>query len=79
LYNTSSGGNFRVICYVALATERYGVSTGCKRIIVRNNWLYEAERNVNRIPGSRLPNSLTNYGPRCIRNQGRPLKRVVDE
>jgi hypothetical protein len=64
---------------MALATERSEVFTGCKRIIVRNNWLHEAEKNVNRLPGSRLPNLLTNYAPKCIRNQGRPLKRVVYE
>jgi hypothetical protein len=36
-------------------------------------------KHVNRIPRSRLPNSLTKYAPRGIRNQGRPLKRLLDE
>jgi hypothetical protein len=36
-------------------------------------------QHVNRIPRSRLPNSLTNYAPRGIRSQGRPLKRFLDE
>jgi hypothetical protein len=31
------------------------------------------------MPRSRLPNLLTNYAPRGIRNQGRPLKRLLDE
>jgi hypothetical protein len=33
----------------------------------------------NRIPRSRLPNLLTKYAPRGIRNQGRPLKRLLEE
>jgi hypothetical protein len=31
------------------------------------------------MPRSRLPNLLTNYAPKGIRNQGRSLKRLLDE
>jgi hypothetical protein len=34
---------------------------------------------INRMPRSRLPNLLTKYAPRGIRNQGRPMKRLLDE
>jgi hypothetical protein len=39
----------------------------------------DCTQHVNRMPRSRLPNLLTKYVPRCIRNQGRPLKRLLDE
>jgi hypothetical protein len=31
------------------------------------------------MPRYRLQNLLTKYAPRSIRNQGRPLKRLLDE
>jgi hypothetical protein len=31
------------------------------------------------MPRSRLPNLLAKHAPRDIRNQGRPLKRLLDE
>jgi hypothetical protein len=34
---------------------------------------------VSRMPRSILPNLLTRYAPRGIRNQDRPLKRLLDE
>jgi hypothetical protein len=36
-------------------------------------------QHINRMPRSRLPNLLTKYAPRGIRNQGRPLKRLLEE
>jgi hypothetical protein len=41
----------------------------------RNKWI----EHVNRIPRYRLPNLLKKYAPRGIRNQSRPLKRLLDE
>jgi hypothetical protein len=38
-----------------------------------------ATQHINLIPRSRLPNLLTKYAPRGIRNQGRPMKRLLDE
>jgi hypothetical protein len=42
---------------------------------------YETEwiQHINQVPRSRLPNVLTKYAPRGIRNQGRPLKRLLDK
>jgi hypothetical protein len=31
------------------------------------------------MPRYRLPNLMIKYAPRGIRNQGRPLKRLLDE
>jgi hypothetical protein len=36
-------------------------------------------QHINRMPRSRLPNLLTKYAPRGVRNQGRPLKRLLEE
>jgi hypothetical protein len=36
-------------------------------------------QHINRMPRSRLPNLLTKYAPRGIRNHGRPLKRLLEE
>jgi hypothetical protein len=36
-------------------------------------------QHVRRMPTSRLPNLLIKYAPRGIRNQGRPLKRLLEE
>jgi hypothetical protein len=41
----------------------------------KSDWIL----NVNRIPSSRLQNLLKKYAPRGIRNQGRPLKRLLDD
>jgi hypothetical protein len=41
----------------------------------KRDWILHA----NRMPRSRLPNLLTKYAPRGIRNQGRPLKRLLEE
>jgi hypothetical protein len=41
----------------------------------KSDWI----QHVNRMPRSRLPNLLTKYAPGGIRNQGRPLKRLLDE
>jgi hypothetical protein len=41
----------------------------------KSDWM----QHINRIPGSRLPNLLTKYTPRDTRNQGRPLKRLLEE
>jgi hypothetical protein len=41
----------------------------------RSDWI----QHVNRTPRSRLPNLLTKYAPRGIRNQGRPLKMLLDQ
>jgi hypothetical protein len=42
---------------------------------------YKSDRtqHVNRISRSRLPHLLIKYAPRGIRNQGRPLKRLLEE
>jgi hypothetical protein len=36
-------------------------------------------QHINRMPRSRLPDLLTQYAPRGIRNQGRPLERLLEE
>jgi hypothetical protein len=36
-------------------------------------------QHVSRMPRSRLPNLLIKYAPRGVRNQGRPLKRLLKE
>jgi hypothetical protein len=36
-------------------------------------------QHTNRMPRSRLPDLLTKYAPRGIRNQGRPLERLLEE
>jgi hypothetical protein len=41
----------------------------------KRDWI----QHTNRMPRSRLPNLLTKYAPRGIRNQGRPLKRLLEE
>jgi hypothetical protein len=41
----------------------------------KSDWI----QHVNRMPRSRLPNLLTKYAPRGIRNQGRPLKRLPEQ
>jgi hypothetical protein len=41
----------------------------------KSDWI----QHVNRMPRSRLPNLLTKYAPRGIRNQGRPLNRLLNE
>jgi hypothetical protein len=41
----------------------------------KSDWI----QNINRMPRSKLPNLLTEYAPRGIRNQGRPLKRLLEE
>jgi hypothetical protein len=41
----------------------------------RSDWI----QHVNRLPRSRLPNSLTELAPRGIRNQGTQLKRLLEE
>jgi hypothetical protein len=41
----------------------------------KSDWV----QHVNQIPRSRLLNFLTKYAPRGKRNQGRPLKRFLDE
>jgi hypothetical protein len=41
----------------------------------KSDWV----QHVNRMPRSRLPNLLTKHAPRGIKNQGRPLKRLLDE
>jgi hypothetical protein len=41
----------------------------------KSDWI----QHVNRIPRSRLQHLLTKYVPRGIRNQDRPLKRLLDE
>jgi hypothetical protein len=33
---------------------------------------------VNRMPHNRLPRKVKHYGPKGRRNQGRPLKRLLD-
>jgi hypothetical protein len=49
--------------------------------ILDNITSYKSEwiQHVNRIPRSRLPNLLTKFAPRGIRNQTRPLKRPLYE
>jgi hypothetical protein len=39
----------------------------------KSDWI----QHVNRMPRSRLPTLLTKYAPRGIRNQGRPVKRLL--
>jgi hypothetical protein len=41
----------------------------------KSDWI----QNINRMPRSKLSNLLTEYAPRGIRNQGRPLKRLLEE
>jgi hypothetical protein len=41
----------------------------------RSDWI----QHVSRMPRSRLPKLLTKYAPRGIINQGRPLKRLLEE
>jgi hypothetical protein len=41
----------------------------------KSDWI----QHINRMPRSRLPNLLTKYTPRDIRNHGRPLKRLLEE
>jgi hypothetical protein len=41
----------------------------------KSDWI----QHVNGMPRSRLPNLLTKYTPRGIRNQCRPLKRLLEE
>jgi hypothetical protein len=41
----------------------------------KRDWI----KHINRMPRSRLPNLLTKYAPRGIRNHGRPLKRLLEE
>jgi hypothetical protein len=41
----------------------------------KSDWI----QHINRMPRSRLLNSLTKYAPRDIRNHGRPLKRLLEE
>jgi hypothetical protein len=36
-------------------------------------------QHINRMPRSRLPNLLTKYAPRGLRNQGTPLNRLLEE
>jgi hypothetical protein len=43
-----------------------------KIISDKSDWI----QHINRMPRSRVPNLLTKYAPRGIRNQGRPLKRL---
>jgi hypothetical protein len=40
----------------------------------KNNWI----QHVNRLPRNRLPRVIKQYFPTGIRNQGRPLKRLLD-
>jgi hypothetical protein len=46
-----------------------------KIISYKSDWI----QHTNRMPRSRLPNLLTEYTPRGVRNQGRPMKRLLDE
>jgi hypothetical protein len=39
----------------------------------------ECIQHVKRMPPSRLSNLLRKYAPGGIRNQGRPLRRLLDE
>jgi hypothetical protein len=41
----------------------------------KGDWI----QHMNRMPRSRLPNLLTKYAPRGIRNQGRALKRLLED
>jgi hypothetical protein len=41
----------------------------------KGDWI----QHVNRLPRSRLPNSLIKFEPRGIRNWGRQLKRLMEE
>jgi hypothetical protein len=41
----------------------------------KNDWI----QHINPMPRSRLPNLLTKYAPRATRNQGRPLKILLEE
>jgi hypothetical protein len=41
----------------------------------KSDWI----QHTNRMPRSGLPNLLTKYAPRGIRNQGRPLNRLLEE
>jgi hypothetical protein len=41
----------------------------------KKDWI----QHTNRMPRSRSPNLLTKYAPRGIRNQGRPLNRLLEE
>jgi hypothetical protein len=36
-------------------------------------------QHINRMPRSRLPNLVTKYAPRVIRNQSRPMKRLLEK
>jgi hypothetical protein len=40
----------------------------------KRNWI----QRVNRMPRNRLPRLIKNYTPKGGRNQGRPLKRLLD-
>jgi hypothetical protein len=41
----------------------------------KRNWIQD----INRMPRNRLPRIQKNYTPKGRRNQGRPLKRLLDE
>jgi hypothetical protein len=41
----------------------------------KSNWI----QHINRMPKSRLPNLLTKYAQRGKKNQGRQLKRLLEE
>jgi hypothetical protein len=41
----------------------------------KSDWI----QHINRMPRCRLQNVLTKYAPRGIINQGRPLKRLLEE
>jgi hypothetical protein len=41
----------------------------------KSDWI----QHINGMPRSRLPNLLTKYARRGTRNQGRPLKWLLDE
>jgi hypothetical protein len=41
----------------------------------KRDWI----QHINRMPRPRLRNVLTKYAPRGIINQGRPLKRLLEE
>jgi hypothetical protein len=45
-----------------------------KLLEYKRNWI----QHVNRIPSNRLPRAMKHYTPTEGRNDGRPLKRLLD-
>jgi hypothetical protein len=45
-----------------------------KIVKYKRNWI----QHVNRIPRNRLPRVMKHYSPTGRRNQGKPLKRLLD-